>query len=279
MLNLSTTDPEQLDQIAYRYARRGGGTAVEGMLSISTLKVGGLPINVDGIVLAADLQGRELLPPTRRNSSSPARNFREGRRLLGEVAAEQIAKLSSAGLLPSGDRLGICLAGDMWAEPGAIRRGQSGDVRPVWEAFRKCSRWVAGVRGNHDVFVPTDSDANHGLHMLDGNFVDLDGLRLGGVGGIIGNPAKQRTRTEARFTHLIAEVISQSVDMLILHEGPRGNDPKSRGNEAIRQALSKFPGLVIFGHSWWHNPIQRSDAGSWFVNVDSRMLVLLREEK
>lgn len=271
-----TSRIEPLHQIAYRYARKGGGVAVEGDLQISTLQVSGVPAGLDGIVLAADLQGRELLPPTRRNAGSPARNFREGRRLLGEVAAEQISELSRAGRLPSADRLGIVLAGDLWAEPGAVRRGRSGDVRPVWEAFRSCGRWVAGVRGNHDVLIESPDDAGKGLHVLDGNSITLDELHLGGVGGIIGNPAKQRTRTAERFVQLVQEVITEPVDVLILHNGPEGEQPTSRGSREVREALTRFPGMVVFGHCYWPEPIEQIPGGPWLINVDSRIVVLVR---
>lgn len=76
-------------------------------MQITTCEVAGLPDELDGVVIAADLQGRELLPPTRRNSSAPSRTFRECRRLLGEVVAERLTLLSSRAQIPAGNRLGV----------------------------------------------------------------------------------------------------------------------------------------------------------------------------
>jgi Icc-related predicted phosphoesterase len=233
---------------------------------------------LDGLVLASDLQGRELLPPTRRNPSSPARDFREGRRLLGEVAAEAVAGLSASGRLPAGDRLGVVLAGDFWAEPGCTLRGRSGDVRPVWEAFRRGRALVVGVRGNHDGFVAQPGDAGAGLHLLEGARVSLDGLAFGGVGGLTGNPVKPRTRSEERFTELVRSVARPGIDVLVLHQGPEGDDDLSRGNRAIREVVAELRDvLVVFRHCYWRRAIQDVGEGRWLVNVDSRVLVLLRE--
>lgn len=276
MIKPAASPPVLLLEFPYRCARKGGGVATEGMLPILALEAAGLPESLDGLILAADLQGRELLPPTRRNADSPARNFREGRRLLGEVAAERIADLSRAGRLPPADRLGIVLAGDLWAEPGTVRRGRSGDVRPVWRAFRECGRWVAGVRGNHDVFLDAASDRGEGIHLLDAAAIELDGLRLGGVGGVIGNPTKQRTRTEARFTDLVRRLVADRVDLIVLHEGPAGTAAAARGSRAVRAALEGHAGLVVFGHCYWPVPLERTSDSGWLINVDSRVLVLLR---
>lgn len=272
MLTLGPPDPEPLLRLPYRHARQGGGEAVAGMLPVLTLPTAGLPPGLDGLVLAADLQGRELLPP------APGQPFRPGRRLLGEVVAEHLATLSAAGRLPPGDRLGVVLAGDLWVDRKTMRRGGSGDVRPVWGAFRAGRRWVAGVRGNHDVFLDRPADPADGLHMLNGAAVTLDGLRVGGVGGVIGNPSNPRTRSEERFTALVRELVADpGLNLLVLHHGPEGAGVRARGSRAVREAVAAFPGVVVFGHCYWPEPVERVPAGPWLVNVDSRVVVLLRE--
>jgi hypothetical protein len=86
---------------------------------------------------------------------------------------------------------------------------------------------VVGVRGNHDFFVDQPADAGAGLHRLEGTRLTLDGLVFGGVGGVIGNPSKPRTRSEERFTQLVRSVARGGIDVLVLHQGPEGNDDLS----------------------------------------------------
>src|SRR5207237_9699480 len=119
------------------------------------------------------------------------------------------------------------------AEAGRIRRGGLGDGRAVLEAFRTGRRWVVGVRGNHDSFEEPESAAAAGMHLLDGSSVTLDGIRLGGVGGVIGNPSKPRMRSEERFMELIRSATGSGIDILVLHEGPEGDDEHARGSRAI----------------------------------------------
>jgi Icc-related predicted phosphoesterase len=267
-----------VSELDYRYARKGGGVAVRGRLAVETVAASGLPDALDGIVLTADLQGRQLLPATRNNPSSPARSFREGRKLLGEVVAGELTRLSASGRLPGDDRLGVVLAGDFWAEPGCIRRGRSGDVLPVWQAFREGRRWVVGVRGNHDILPEGAAAGEAGMYVLNGSSVTLDGLRFGGLGGVIGNPSKPRMRSEERFTEAIRSVVGSGVDVLVLHQGPAGDGASSPGSRAIRESLSGLrDALVVFGHCFWRRPIQDAGEGRQLVNVDSRVLVLLRE--
>jgi len=62
----------------------------------------------------------------------------EGRRLLGEAAAEHLRRLCDRGGLPAANRLGVVLAGDFWAEPGCTRRGGGWErAGSVWSAFRR----------------------------------------------------------------------------------------------------------------------------------------------
>ena len=141
-----------------------------------------LPPPLQLLVFTADLQGRE----------KPAAPDGE-RRLLGEIVAEDISILSQLGDLPPRDRIGVCLCGDFFSRPGLDRRGGSGDCRHVWLAFRDAARWVCGVAGNHDIFGPGPSEpdfnafkAEAGVYFLEEDAVELDGMNIGGVSGIVG---------------------------------------------------------------------------------------------
>ncbi len=96
--------------------------------------------------------------------------------------------------MPSLDRTGVLVAGDMYTVPGADKRGGTGDVRSVWYAFADRFRWVAGVAGNHDLFgTPKQLAAltlERTAHVLDGSVVELDGLSVGGVSYVSGRRRK-----------------------------------------------------------------------------------------
>jgi Icc-related predicted phosphoesterase len=272
-----------IHEVPFLHARRGGGVSEEGVLAVTTAKVSGLPEPLEGLVLTADLQGRELLPPTNRQRRSGSHRPREGRRLLGEVAAEQLRRLSERGELPAADKLGVVLAGDFWAEPGCIRRGGLGKVGAVWSAFGGAARWVAGVLGNHDQYehAGPPSDANPSavrrVALLDGDTVELDGCRLGGVGGILGDPRKPRRKSERRYVELLEGVLRGQPDLVVLHEPPESAEGGCRGKVVVRDCLLRQPPtLVVCGHCHWPTPLQTLANGTQVCNVDSRLIVALR---
>ena len=149
-------------------------------------QVDGLPEGIDALIATSDLQGLE---PPHRASGEP--------RLLGQVLADELEVLIELGEVPPLDRVGAILAGDLFARPRLDRRGGSGDVRGVWLALACRCRWVAGVAGNHDLFGPKPSVPDFqefcgspGVYFLDGEVVELDGLRIGGLSGVVGRPTR-----------------------------------------------------------------------------------------
>ncbi len=74
-------------------------------------------------------------------------------RLLGEWLPQILAESILPGLpLPAG-RVGVLLAGDFYTVPSLDKRGGSGDVDSVWQAFGEHFHWVVGVAGNHDTYA------------------------------------------------------------------------------------------------------------------------------
>jgi len=263
---------EPIHEVPYRYARSGGGTAV-GSMAFTRATVSGLPAELDALLVTADLQGRELIPPSKPVTAPHRLVGREGARLLGQVVAAELDGLQARGQLPSPDRLGILLAGDLWAEPGSMKRGGAGDVAPVWEALARRARWVAGVLGNHDLYQPPPRSP--GLHLLDGNAVVLDGLRIGGVRGIIGNKAKLNRQPADVYLGSLATLLQASPDLVVLHACP--DVPGERGEAAIRECLEQGAATVVLcGHCHWHQPLHQLCNGTQVFNVDSRVVVLSR---
>ena len=249
----------------------GGGRTMSCPLNLYRGVLRGMPEAFDAILVASDLQG--IAPPLSGEGEM---------RLVGEVLAEHLVKLADEEKIPSAAKTGVILAGDLYSAPAADQRGVSGDVRSVWRAFAAGHRWVAGVAGNHDTFGSTTDDkesfeAESRTHLLDGRCEDLDGVRIGGVGGIIGDPAKPARREEKEFLRSMRHVLSREPRVLVLHHGPDAKRGELRGHPAIRQALDRSSGLlVICGHVYWDEPITDLRGGAQVLNADGRVVLLER---
>lgn len=114
-----------------------------------------LPDGLSAIIITSDLQGREHF----KHQTGPQL------RLLGEWLPQVLADSILPGIsLPAG-RIGVLLAGDFYTVSSLDKRGGSGDVDSVWQAFGEHFDWVVGVAGNHDTFGSAASLAiqtNHG---------------------------------------------------------------------------------------------------------------------
>ena len=262
-------DAEPVHTVAFANAAPGGGTRAD-VLPILRGRVEGLPPQLDALLVTSDLQGRARLAEAG-----------GAMRLLGEVLAEEYAALADLELVPDPAFTGVLLAGDLYAAPGADRMGATGDIRDVWRAFAARFRWVAGVAGNHDLFGSPAEQARFrrepGVHLLDGDAVTLDDLRLAGVSGICGRPGKPNRRPPDQFIAAIRQRLPPRPHVLLLHEGPDGG-PGQRGNPDVRAVVDGRPTLVFCGHVHWDSPLCDLPGGAQVVNVDARALVLERAD-
>ncbi|MCC7193329.1 MAG: metallophosphoesterase [Phycisphaeraceae bacterium] len=235
--------------------------------------VDSLPAALDAIIVAADLQGREM-----------ADNYSRPTKLLGEMLAAEIGVLRERGELPSKDKTAVIVAGDLFARPDMDRRGGSGDVRPAWLALAGACRWIVGVAGNHDVFGPRPSIPDFqaflrtpGVHFLDDVMVEIDGLKIAGLSGIVGNPRKPFRREEQAFADALGYLALAGPDLLIAHDGPDIENTDLRGWASIRRALeASRPTLMVRGHAHWDKPVASLANGTQVLNVDARVVVLRR---
>ncbi len=253
MIRIEAIAAEPIAELQYLNARSGGGSEVS-TLEVLRADVGTLADELDAIVCCSDLQG-----------------VLRGK-LLGVAVAELLVELAEQRVLPPSARTGIVLAGDLYSVPAANQRGGYGDVSSVWEAFAERCPWVCGVAGNHDDMQYVVGLGKH-VHVLDGQSVVVDGLRIGGVGGIIGNKKNPGRRDEDEQLERIANVVAHRCDMLVLHEGPHG-DGKQHGNEAIRALIDRgeVP-LTVCGHCHWKMPLAEHARGQ-ILSVDARVVVL-----
>ena len=219
--------------------------------------VDALPRGMAALVLTSDLQGRE-----------------DGgdNRALGVVVAHELSQLAKKRALPPASRTGVILAGDLFTEPTLHKRFGNGDVSDVWAAFAESFRWVTGVLGNVDTMA---SKALRHYGVLDGNQVELDGLAIGGVSGIIGDARKKSRRSEADFVAQIARCLRREPDILVLHEGPNVPGLGLRGTEAVRRALREAKDcLVVCGHNYWQQSMVSMGRDVTIVNTDSKVIIL-----
>ena len=260
----------ELEQNPFHYlpfinAARGGGI-IPDVLPLIAGRAEGLPSHIQALVITSDLQGVASLD----GHESPLV-------LLGIRLAHELRKLAELGQLPSPEKTGVILAGDLYSAPAGDVRGASGDVREVWTTFAEHFRWVTGVSGNHDRFGTAEEqaalEAIPHLSLLDGSVVDHDGLCIGGVGCVIGDPNRAGRRSEEDFLETLANVLNQSPDLLVLHQGPEGA-PSQRGNREIGEIIDlEPPPLVVCGHLHWSEPLA-DRKNTQILNVDKWAIIL-----
>ena len=252
-------------EISYRIAGPGGRVEVARLpLLQGTVDV--LPPAIDALLACSDLQGRgyasdAIDPPL----------------LLGEALADDLALLAENGEIPNLQRIGVLLLGDLYANPTLSSRGEHGDVRPVWQAFAGQYRWVVGVAGNHDEIDTPPVPETVTAHLLDGDVITVDGLRIGGVSGIIGAAKQGRTwrRDEGQFVCRLREVLRAAPDILLLHQGPDADGEDCHGHTAIRAVIdSARAPLTLCGHVHWPDPLAVLSQGGQVLNVDARAVLL-----
>lgn len=252
-MRLLSVDPTPRLEIEGWAASSGGGRH-RVRVPLLCGAVEGLPAGLDGLLATADLQARAPGP-------APAR-------LLGELLAETCRDLP--GLDPA--RVGVLLAGDLYAAPDAAVRGATGDVGPVWRAFSAAFRWVVGVPGNHDLLGPEAG-------LLDGGTTERDGLRIGGLGGVLGRPRRDRPwrRELPEMARALAGLEPARLDLLLVHQAPRLPAKHYPGSEAMASLLAPLgPLLVVCGHSHWRAALGELGGGLQVLNVDSRAVLLTR---
>jgi hypothetical protein len=228
-----------------------------------------MPSGLDAIVFTSDLQARV-----------PSDGTGTEMRLAGEVVAEELVILAELGEIPSAERVGVVILGDMFARPGLDRRGGNGDVRSVWEAFRTRFKWVAGVAGNHDHFGAsphefTEFVSRSRLFFLDGDCTRIDGLLVGGVSGVVGERERPFRRSRDQFLAEVKEILSADPDLLLLHIGlPRQDIEGVVGIDELLHHRRSL--LTAFGHKHWPVALEELPGGGQLLNVEGRVIVLLQ---
>ncbi len=265
-------NPEPLINLPFLNAGRGAGAFYKDRLPIYEAHVDGLGDGIEAIVVTADLQGRELFSKSRQGPP----------RLLGEVLPNLLAtQLLAQWGLSDPQSIGVLLAGDFYTVPNLDKRGGTGDVTEVWKSFAEHFAWVVGVAGNHDSFG-TDHDSvprfSSHLHYLDGDSVEVAGISIAGLGGIIGNPQRFRRRSEGDYLGTLELLLEPKPDILLLHDGPDASDGSYAGSSRIREVIEQHaPVFVVRGHTSWSKPLVGLANRSQVLNAHAAV-ILLREQ-
>jgi 3',5'-cyclic-AMP phosphodiesterase len=256
-----------IHRIQFLNAAKGGGAESQ-TLPILAGRVDRLPDGLDALLVTSDLQGvvRALSDKTTR--------------LLGEELVDVYVNLAAQGLVPAPERTGVLLAGDLYAAPNGDQRGASGDVRSVWQAFARSFRWVAGVEGNHDRFGTNAEKlamiSQPNIHLIDYGTIALETLRIGGVSGIMGDPAKPGRRDTKEFLAVLEVTLEAQPDLLLLHQGPTGAAVQL-GDAQVTGLMGRYESmLTICGHVHWEQPLADLNPSMQVLNVDCRAIVLTR---
>ncbi len=271
-MRIAALDDAPVHELEFLEAAPGGGTQRRSLPFLCG-EVLGLPPQLGALIVTSDLQGRA--------QRSPGEPEDAPLRLVGEAVAEELSALAELGLIPPLDRAGIVVAGDLFAAPDAAKKGATGDVRAVWRSLQRCgARWVVGVAGNHDLFGGDEGlaalRAEAGIHVLDGDRVRLDGLRIAGVGGITGNRRKPNRRPAEDFVAAVRDSLAGRPELVVLHEGPSGGEGQ-RGNDRLRELLHGRSITAVCGHVHWRRPLAELGAAQ-VLNSDGRVVILRRAE-
>ena len=261
MLRITRAEQTPFHTLPHRTSGPKGGP-IRNWLPFHRAYATGLPVGMEAIVLTSDLQGRE----------NGGQN-----RLLGEPVAETLSALSKKNIIPPLDAVMLC--GDLFDYPDCHKRGGTGPVDEVFQAFSRIAPQVIGVHGNHDTLANPEALPGN-VRVLDGQIAQLDGLVVGGVSGIVGNPQRNQRRTEDDFLAVMESVTAKNPDCLLLHQGPDDPDRGGRrGDPGIALSLiTGFGGLTVFGHTRWDWPWLMPLGAGQVLNVDARVVVVLRAE-
>lgn len=261
-MRLNGIDPTPFHSLPY-WTSAPSRTPCQRELPFFHAKAEGLPNDIGCLVLMSDLQGREFLSDHLKGSE----------RLLGEAVAEELSLLVGLGEIPSISTVMIC--GDLYEYPDCRKPGGTGPIDEVFLSLSQVSEEVIAVLGNHDSLVST-TQLPAKIVVLDGNVVKTNfGLRVGGLGGIIGDPKRHNRWDENTFVRHMELCIQKRLHVLMLHQGPEDKEGRRVGNPAISQSLEKgFSGLTIFGHKHWPDSPLIDIGNGQALNLDARVVVV-----
>lgn len=225
--------------------------------------------DVDLIIICSDLQGI-----VEKNGE---------KKLLGEELPEFLKLLIDIEFDSIKEKkIGVFLCGDLFTS--LKKRGSSGDVRNVWKQFKEHFSWVVGVAGNHDRFGnPTEIEEFKKLkdiYLLHKTSVNVSGIEIGGISGIIGRNDKTNRVEEVDYIKNLQKLLRKKLDFILLHETPDYPLLNQIGNSKIRATLEKgSKSKICCGHCFWEKSLVELENKTQVLNSDSKVIILKIKNK
>ena len=103
----------------------------------------------------------------------------------------------------------------------------------------------------------------------------MDGLRVGGVSGIVGDSGRPNRRSPDEFAESLITVLALQPDILLMHAAP-ATDEGAPGDPSIADWIrsTDFAGLIVCGHVHWDERVQRCGRAT-VLNVDGAVVTLV----
>jgi hypothetical protein len=158
-------------------------------------------------------------------------------------------------------------------------------VRHLWHAAREVHGAVVGVAGNHDRIGASLRDLSDfretdGIHFLDIEVANVDGVRYAGVSGVIGDRKRPFRHAEVEFLAGLGRMPRSPTDVLVLHPGPSAGSTRGDQHEGIRALCAQHPGgIVAYGHNHVDDAIETLPSGAQFLNVHERVVILTHQDR
>ncbi|WP_238649943.1 metallophosphoesterase family protein [Paenibacillus piscarius] len=265
-LRVISVTEEPLEVVPFVSAAPGSQGIIYGGLPIYLGEMQGLPVAVEALIVASDLQGIAL-----------SENGGYGDMLVGEKVAgtlENLLPLYLPGIRP--EKVLVCLCGDLYGDTAI--RGASGNPLPVWRAFRRRFGTVIGVNGNHDLLTSegeAELAAAAGIHLFsEPGILHHHELRIAGLGGVTGRADRPNRTPEKEYLEQLEGLLQRGPDLLLLHQSPDLPGAGLPGHAGIRERLESGPEiLVCSGHVHWNRPLAELADGVQLLNSDGRVLV------
>ena len=113
------------------------------------------------------------------------------------------------------------------------------------------------------------------IHLLHKETIELDGLKFGGISGIIGREDKTNRVNESDFLNGLTKLSKQDLDFILIHETPDFPKNNELGNSKIREHIEKLNTIrVCCGHCYWNNSLANFENQTQILNVDSKVILM-----